>query len=121
MYFEKKQLEDVLENKKSKKPTLTKNRNRNRYASNYNKKNKSKRTHKILVENGIAYSMNACVATCFYCMKKGHTSKSAISNILVFQMGNILGCLLLSNYFSLNPRIQTTCWGPKEIASLFCR
>jgi len=71
-----KQLEDALENKNCEKPTLKKNPNRNRYAPNYNNKNKSKRTRRVWVEKGNVYSMNACVATCFYCMKKGHTSNN---------------------------------------------
>jgi len=62
--FEK-PLEDALENKNSEKHALTINPNRNRYAPNYNKKNKSKRTRRVWVEKGIAYSINSCVATCF--------------------------------------------------------
>ena len=69
-----KHLKDALENKNSENLSLKKNSNRNRYASNYNKKNKTKRTRRVWVEKGTAYSMNACAATCFYCMKKGHTS-----------------------------------------------
>jgi len=45
---------------------------------------------------------------------------NAISNILVFQMGSMLGCLLLSDCFiDLTPRTQISCWGPKEIVFLF--
>jgi len=79
IYILEKQLEDALENKNCEKLTLKKNPNRNRYAFNYNKKNKSKR-------KGTAYSMNACVTTCFYCMKKGHTSNKC--NIKHFGVPN---------------------------------
>jgi len=48
------------------------NLNKNKYVPN-NKIN-YKRTRRVWVEKGTTYSMNACVATCFYCMKNGHTS-----------------------------------------------
>jgi len=71
-----KHLEDALENKNSKKLAHKKNSNKNRHAHNCNMKNKTKKTRGVWVEKGIAYSMNtyACTATCFYCMKNGHTS-----------------------------------------------
>jgi len=42
-----KHLKDALENKNSENLSLKKNSNRNRYASNYNKKNKTKRTRRV--------------------------------------------------------------------------
>jgi len=69
-----KHLEDALENKIFEKLALKKNSNKNKHAHNCNKKNKTKRTRRVWVEKGTSYSMNACVVTCFYCMKKGHTS-----------------------------------------------
>jgi len=81
-----KHLEDALENKNSKKLALKKNSNKNSHAHNCNKKNKTKRTCRVWVEKGIAYSMNACAATCFYYMKKSHTSNKC--NIKYFGVLN---------------------------------
>ena len=70
-----KHLENTLENKNSEKLDLKKNPNKNKHAHNHNYKNKTKRTRGVWVEKGTSYTMNeyACTATCFYCMKKGHT------------------------------------------------
>jgi len=70
-----KHLEDALENNNYEKFDLKKNPNKIEHAHNYNKKNKTKRTHRVWVEKGTSYTMNAYAytATCFYCMKKGHT------------------------------------------------
>jgi len=83
-----KHLEDALANKNSEKLTLKKTPNKNKHVHNYNKKNKTKRTRKVWVEKGTSYFMNAyaCTATCFYCMKKGHTSNKC--NIKHFGVSN---------------------------------
>ena len=66
-----KQLEDALENKSFEKQIFKKkNLSRNKYVP----KNKIKRTRRVWVGKGTAYSINTCIATCFYCMKKRHTS-----------------------------------------------
>jgi len=81
-----KHLEDALEIKNSKKVSLKKNSNKNMHAHNCNKKSKTKRTRRVWVERGIAYSMNAyaCTATYFCCMKKGHTpNKCNIKHFVV--------------------------------------
>ena len=88
------QLKDALENKSFEKHVFEKkNLSRNKCVL----KNKIKRTCRVWVEKGTAHSKNTCIATCFYCMKKGHHQINAILNIIMFQMGSILGCLLLDN------------------------
>jgi len=63
-----KQLKDALENKSFEKHVFKKmNLSRNKYVP----KHKIKRTHRVWVEKGIVYSKNTCIATYFYCMKKG--------------------------------------------------
>jgi len=65
------QLKNALENKSfEKRVSEKKNLSRNKYLP----KNKIKRTHRVWVEKGTAHSKNTCITTCFYCMKKGHTS-----------------------------------------------
>jgi len=65
-----KQLKDALENKSFEKHVFEKkNLRRNKYVP----KNKIKRTRRVWVEKGTAHYRNTCLATCFYCMKKGHT------------------------------------------------
>ena len=80
-----KQLEDALENKTFEKPVFKKkNLNRSTYVL-CNKIN-YKRARRVWVEKGTAYSMNACVSTCFYYMKNGHTSNQC--NIKHFGVPN---------------------------------
>ena len=76
IYVFKKHLEDALENKNCEKFNLKKNPNKTKHAHNQNFKNKTNRIRRIWVEKGTYHSMNtyACTVTCFYCMKKGHTS-----------------------------------------------
>ena len=64
------QLKDALENKSFEKHVFEK---KNLSRKKYVPKNKIKRTHKVQVEKGTTRSKNTCIATCFYCMKKGHT------------------------------------------------
>jgi len=73
-----KHLEDALENKNCEKFNIKKNPN----------KINSIRIRRIWVEKGTYHSMNtyACTATCFYCMKKGHTSNKC--NIKYFGVPN---------------------------------
>ena len=64
-----KQLKDALENKSFEKHAFEKkNPSRNKYVP------KNKKTRRVWVEKGTAHYRNTCLATCFYCMKKGHTS-----------------------------------------------
>ena len=65
------QLKDALENKSFEKHVFEK---KNLSRKKYVPKNKIKRTHKVQVEKGTTHSKNTCIATCFYCMKNGHTS-----------------------------------------------
>jgi len=83
-----KHLEDALENKNFEKSNPKKNSNKNKYAHNRIYKNKTKRTRRVWVEKGTSHSMNAyaCTTTCFYCMKKGHTSNKC--NIKHFGVPN---------------------------------
>jgi len=65
------QLKNALENKSFEKHVCEKkNLSRNKYVP----KNKIKKARKVWVEKGTAHSKNTCIATCFYCMKKRHTS-----------------------------------------------
>jgi len=80
-----KQLEDALENITFEK-LVFKKKNLNRIKYVPNNKNQYKRTRKVWVEKGIDYSMNACVATGFYCLKNGHTSHTC--NIKHFDVPN---------------------------------
>jgi len=82
-----KHLEDALENKNCEKFDLKKNLNKIKHAHTHNKKNK-KRTRRVWVEKGTSYTMNtyAYTATCFYYMKKGHTSNKC--NIKHFGVPN---------------------------------
>jgi len=84
----KKHLEDALENKNCEKFKIKKNPNKTKHAHNHSFKKKTKRTHRVWVEKGTYHSMNtyACTATCFYCMKKGHTSNKC--NIKHFGVPN---------------------------------
>ena len=77
-----------MENKNFEKSNPKKNSNKNKHAHNHNYKNKTKRTRRVWVEKGTSHSMNtyACTATCFYCMKKGHTSNKC--NIKHFGVPN---------------------------------
>jgi len=83
-----KHLEDALENKNCEKFDLKKNPNKTKHAHNHSFKNKTKRTHRDWVEKGTSHFMNtyACTATCFYCMKKDHTSNKC--NIKHFGVPN---------------------------------
>ncbi|BAT84058.1 hypothetical protein VIGAN_04132800, partial [Vigna angularis var. angularis] len=45
-----------------------------RNKSVFKSKNQIKRTRRVWVEKGIVSYRNPNVVTCFYCMKKGHTS-----------------------------------------------
>jgi len=71
-----KHLADALENKNCEKFKIKKNPNKTKHAHNHSFKNKTKRTRRVWVEKGTYHSINtyACTTTCFYCMKKGHTS-----------------------------------------------
>ena len=88
------QLKNALENKSFEKHVCEKkNLSRNKYVP----KNKIKKTRRVWVEKGIAHFKNTCIATCFYCMKKGHTSNKCNIKHYDVPMGSILGCLLLDN------------------------